>query len=61
MQAVELFLAEKVGYLEVMKLVEETCNKHQNDLVQAPNLEDIVHYDNWAREFVDSRAAAVAV
>ena len=54
----ELFLAEKVGYLEVMKLVEETCNQHQNDLVHAPNLDDIVHYDSWARDFVDSKAAA---
>ena len=54
----ELFLAEKVGYLDVMKLVEETCNQHQNDLVQAPSLEEIVHYDSWARDFVESKATA---
>ena len=56
-QAVELFLAEKIGYLEVMKMVEETCTEHQNELVQAPSLEEIVHYDNWAREFVESKSA----
>ena len=54
----ELFLAEKVGYLDVMKLVEETCDQHQNELVQAPNLEEIVHYDSWARDFVESKATA---
>lgn len=61
MQAVELFLAEKIGYLDVMKLVEQTCDEHQNELVLAPSLEEIVHYDNWARDFVDSKSAAVAL
>jgi len=57
-QAVELFLDEKVGYLDVMRLVEKTCDRHKQELVQAPNLDDIVHYDNWAREFVEESASA---
>jgi len=57
-KAVELFLDEKVGYLDVMRLVEKTCDRHKQELVQAPNLDDIVHYDNWAREFVEESASA---
>ena len=55
----ELFLDEKVGYLEIMQLVEKACDRHQQELVYAPSLDEIVHYDNWARNFVDDSAAAV--
>ena len=58
-QGVELFLAEKIGYLDVMRLVEKCCNEHQKELVQAPSLDEIVHYDNWARDFVEESATAV--
>lgn len=59
LQAVELFLAEKVGYLDIMRLVERCCDEHRKELVVAPNLDEIVHYDNWAREYVEECAAAV--
>jgi len=51
-QAVEAFLNEQIGYLDIFKHVEKACEAHQNDLVAAPTLEDIVHYDQWARDFV---------
>ncbi len=56
----ELFLDEKVGYLDIMKLVEQTCDRHKQELVEAPSLDEIVHYDNWARQFVEESATAVA-
>ena len=59
-QAVELFLDEKIGYLDIMRLVEKTCDEHKKELVAAPNLDEIVHYDNWAREFADQAAQTVA-
>jgi 1-deoxy-D-xylulose-5-phosphate reductoisomerase len=59
-KAVELFLDEKVGYLDIMKLVEQTCDRHKQELVEAPSLDEIVHYDNWARQFVEESATAVA-
>lgn len=51
-QAVEFFLEEKVGYLDIMKHVEAACEAHRAELVEAPSLEEIVHYDQWARDFV---------
>lgn len=51
-QAVEYFLEEKIGYLDIMKVVEAACDKHQNALVESPSLEEIVHYDQWARDHV---------
>lgn len=49
-KAVELFLDEKIRYLDIINVIEKTCDKHREELVVAPSLEDIVHYDNWARE-----------
>lgn len=51
-QAVELFLAERIGYLDIMRVVEQCCEAHRADMVQAPSLEEIVHYDQWARRHV---------
>ena len=58
-QAVEAFLQEKIGYLDIFKHVEQACEAHQNDLVTAPTLEDIVHYDQWARDFVAEQTSKV--
>ncbi|KAH9776158.1 1-deoxy-D-xylulose 5-phosphate reductoisomerase [Citrus sinensis] len=50
-KAVEMFIDEKIGYLDIFKVVELTCDKHKADLVTSPSLEDIIHYDAWAREY----------
>jgi len=60
-QAVELFLEEKIGYLDIMKVVEQCCDAHRNDLVQAPSLEEIVEYDQWARRWVADKSSAYAM
>jgi 1-deoxy-D-xylulose-5-phosphate reductoisomerase len=51
-QSVAEFLEEKVHYLDIMKLNEECCEAHKQDWVGEPNLEQIVHYDQWARQWV---------
>ncbi|KAM3206734.1 hypothetical protein ACQJBY_062089 [Aegilops geniculata] len=50
-KAVELFINEKINYLDIFKVVEMTCNAHRNELVTSPSLEEIIHYDQWARKF----------
>ncbi|KAI7754074.1 hypothetical protein M8C21_009589 [Ambrosia artemisiifolia] len=50
-KAVEMFIDEKISYLDIFKVVELTCQKHQDELVTAPSLEEIIHYDLWAREY----------
>ena len=63
-QAVEMFLDEKIGYMDIVKTVEKCCDKHQQDLLQKPSLDEIVHYDQWARDWVSSNVGsrqAVAV
>ena len=63
-QAVEMFLDERLGYLDIMRVVEEACDAHRAELVAAPSLEEIVAYDQWARRFVkervESRSAGAA-
>lgn len=56
-QAVEFFLDEKIGYLDIMKEVEATCEAHRSDFVETPSYEEIIHYDQWAREYVKERCA----
>ncbi|PON42523.1 1-deoxy-D-xylulose 5-phosphate reductoisomerase [Trema orientale] len=50
-KAVELFIDEKIGYLDIFKVVELTCDKHQSEMVASPSLEEIIHYDLWARDY----------
>lgn len=50
-KAVELFVEEKISYLDIFKVVELTCDAHRNELVANPSLEEILHYDLWARDF----------
>jgi 1-deoxy-D-xylulose-5-phosphate reductoisomerase len=39
LQAVEMFLDEKIGYLDIVKVVEETCETHKADLMLQPSLQ----------------------
>lgn len=34
-----MFLDEKIGYLDIVKVVEETCETHKADLMQQPSLQ----------------------
>ncbi|KAL6627574.1 hypothetical protein ACP70R_031300 [Stipagrostis hirtigluma subsp. patula] len=40
-----------ISYLDIFKVVELTCDAHRNELVTSPSLEEIIHYDLWAREY----------
>ncbi|CAO2146566.1 unnamed protein product [Urochloa humidicola] len=53
-KAVELFVDEKISYLDIFKVVELTCDAHRNELVTSPSLEEIIHYDLWARRYAAS-------
>ncbi|CAK8563043.1 unnamed protein product [Lathyrus sativus] len=53
-KAVEMFIDEKISYLDIFKVVELTCEKHQAELLTSPSLEEIIHYDLWAREYAAS-------
>ncbi len=51
-QAVALFLEEKIQFLDIPKLIEKVCDKHQKDNCQTPALDDILEADKWARQEV---------
>ncbi|AKG24705.1 1-deoxy-D-xylulose-5-phosphate reductoisomerase [Calothrix sp. 336/3] len=59
-QAVALFLAEKIHYLDIAKCIEIVCDRHQNDNRSHPNLEDILAADKWARQAVLEVSAKLA-
>ncbi|AFZ04686.1 1-deoxy-D-xylulose 5-phosphate reductoisomerase [Oscillatoria nigro-viridis PCC 7112] len=51
-QAVALFLQEKIQFLDIPKLIEKACDKHQVDNCESPALDDILAADRWARQEV---------
>lgn len=51
-QAVALFLEEKIQFLDIPKLIEKACDKHQLDNCESPGLDDILAADQWARQEV---------
>jgi len=52
-QAVELFLAGRIGFLDIPRAIEETLEAHTP--LPAVALSDIAMADIWAREFVRDR------
>ncbi|HEY9909498.1 MAG TPA: 1-deoxy-D-xylulose-5-phosphate reductoisomerase [Thermosynechococcaceae cyanobacterium] len=59
-QAVALFLEEKIRFLDIPRLIEQTCDRYQTQNRANPVLEDIVEADRWAREFVLSASQTPA-
>ena len=48
--AVELFLSQRISFIDIAKLVEQALEEHQ--VVAQPTLEEIMAADAWAREKV---------
>ncbi len=51
-QAVALFLAEKIAFLDIPRLIEKTCDRFLTQNTATPTLEDILAADHLAREEV---------
>ncbi|MBO3462156.1 1-deoxy-D-xylulose-5-phosphate reductoisomerase [Aetokthonos hydrillicola Thurmond2011] len=51
-EAVALFLAEKIRFLDIPRCIERVCDRHQNDNRPNPSLDDILAADQWARQEV---------
>lgn len=47
-----MFIDHKLHYLDIMKLNEACCEAHKREFVLKPSLEEICHYDAWARSWV---------
>lgn len=50
--AVEKFLQEKIGFLDIARIIDEVMRKHKN--VACPKLQDILQADVWAREIANN-------
>ena len=55
-----MFIDERIGYLDIMRLNEACCEAHKKELVSSPSLEEIVHYDSWARRWVEEAVTSGA-
>ncbi|MEB3827152.1 1-deoxy-D-xylulose-5-phosphate reductoisomerase [Phormidium sp. CCY1219] len=51
-QAVELFLEEKITFLDIPRVIEQVCDRHQTENNPTPSLEEIIAVDKWARKAV---------
>ncbi|URR35759.1 1-deoxy-D-xylulose-5-phosphate reductoisomerase [Thermosynechococcus sp. HN-54] len=55
-QAVALFIAEAISFLDIPRLIEMTCDRYSVQNISNPTLEDILAADRWARETVQELA-----
>ena len=51
-QAVALFLAEKIEFLDIPRLIETVCDRFTTQNTPYPSLENILEADTWARRIV---------
>ncbi|MCC0176354.1 1-deoxy-D-xylulose-5-phosphate reductoisomerase [Waterburya agarophytonicola K14] len=51
-QAVALFLAEKIGFLDIPRLIETVCDRFSSQNKTNPSLDDILAADSWARQAI---------
>jgi len=59
-QAVALFLEEKIAFLDIPRLIEQTCDRYHAHNRSDPTLEDILSADHWARQQVLFEQRALA-
>jgi 1-deoxy-D-xylulose-5-phosphate reductoisomerase len=58
-QAVALFLEERIGFLDIPRLIEQVCDRHHAHNHPEPTLEDIIAADQWARQEVLTASASL--
>ena len=51
-QAVALFLNQKIGFLDIPRLIEAVCDRFSSQNSSQPSLDDILAADQWARQAV---------
>ena len=51
-KAVELFLQERIQFLDIPKVIEQVCDRHRTNNKSNPSLQDILDADQWARQAV---------
>lgn len=49
-QAVALFIDGQIHFLDIPRVIEKVCDRHQADNRSTPTLADIIHADQWARQ-----------
>ncbi|ELS31254.1 MULTISPECIES: 1-deoxy-D-xylulose-5-phosphate reductoisomerase [Pseudanabaena] len=57
-QVVELFLQERIRYVQIADLIKHVCDRH--NCISKPELEDILEADKWARKTVIEQVMAIA-
>lgn len=54
-EAVSQFLKEQIHFLDIPEIIEVVCDRHKNDLMIYPQLDDVLEVDRWARQAVQER------
>ena len=51
-EAVAQFLDERIHFLDIPAVIEAACERHKQDLIEHPQLDDVLAVDQWARTTV---------
>lgn len=59
-QAVALFIEEQIQFLDIPRVIEAVCDRHQAHNQATPTLDDILEADRWARQEAIAVSGAIA-
>ena len=51
-EAVAQFLEERIHFLDIPAVIDAACERHKQDLIANPQLDDVLAVDQWARNAV---------
>ena len=51
-EAVPQFLEERIHFLDIPAVIDAACERHKQDLIANPQLDDVLAVDQWARSAV---------
>ena len=54
-EAVRLFLEDRIDFPGIADVIEEAMNRHQDEVVSAPSVREILSIEQKARQFVRER------
>lgn len=58
-EAVAMFLEDRIDFLEIADVIEEAMDAHEGHIIDAPNLDEILSIEKWARDYVKTNSKIV--
>jgi 1-deoxy-D-xylulose-5-phosphate reductoisomerase len=58
-EAVAMFLEDRIDFLEIADVIEEAMDAHEDQVIEAPTLQEVLSIEKWARDYVKTNSKIV--